>query len=61
VNDFLIEVLAVEIDVGVAVYEFHFQILICIDGSSLTCVEFTFKGGYPVVCVEFICIFYYIY
>jgi hypothetical protein len=48
---YLIEALVVETDVGIADYDFHFHILICIDGSSLTCIEFKFKDGHPVVCV----------
>jgi hypothetical protein len=47
-----LEALTVEIDVGVAVCDFHFQILKCVDGSNLTCVEFKCKGGRPCVCVR---------
>jgi hypothetical protein len=38
-----LDALMVEIDVGVAVYDFYCQILICVGGSSLTCVEFKIK------------------
>jgi hypothetical protein len=41
----IIEALAVEIDFGVAVYDFHFQIFIRLDGSGLTCVEFKVKDN----------------
>jgi hypothetical protein len=51
-NDFLIKVLADKIDIGIAVYDFHIQILIHVDGSSLTCVEFKFESGHPVVYVR---------
>jgi hypothetical protein len=32
--------LAIEINVGIEVYDIHFQILICVDDNSLTCIEF---------------------